>query len=133
MYELVVHKDAEADLDALWESDGFAAADIEVLLEELRDDQVLLSALRIHQREEGRVHISRLLKFDIWGKALWRLKIWELADDNEVLTYRVIYAFQADVFFILGVMHRDQNYEQDKTFLERIKAACRTIGVPVPP
>jgi mRNA-degrading endonuclease RelE of RelBE toxin-antitoxin system len=132
MYELVVHRDATEDLDALYESDEAAAADIEVLLEEIRDDQTLLLAMHTHQSMAARFHVSHLLNFSIWGRELWRLKIWELEDADRVLPYRIIYAFHGNVFYVLAVMHRNQNYEQDPHLVERIKAACRSIGIPVP-
>jgi hypothetical protein len=132
MYELALHKDAEADLDEIWEADSDGAADVEVLLEELRGSEELLSALRIHQRLEGRVHVSRLLRFDVWGKSLWRLKVSELADPENIMPYRIIYGLQANVYYVLAVVHRDRNYEQDRELVDRIKKACRELGIPVP-
>jgi hypothetical protein len=133
MYELKLHQDAVADLDDLWERDPDGAADVEVLIEELRDDQGLLAAMRINQREEGRLQFSRLHKYHIWGKNLWRVKVWELEDVQGVFPYRLIYGFVGDVHYVLAVMHRDRGYDKDRQLVERIRRACREVGIPVLP
>ena len=129
MYELVLHRDAEADLDQIWETDPDGAADVETLLEELRNSEELLSALRIHQRLEGRIHVSRLLRFDIWGKSLWRLRFSELADPQNIMPYRILYCSLANVYYVLAVAHRDLNYEQDRNLVARVRNACRELGI----
>jgi hypothetical protein len=133
IYELRVHVDAELDLDELWECDPDGAADVEVVLEELAADQELLAAMHIHQRLEGRLHFSRLLRFHIWGRNLWRAKIWELEDEAAVLPYRLIYGCVGQICYVLAVMHRDRGYDQDLQLVERVRKACRELGIPVVP
>jgi hypothetical protein len=135
MYELVIHKDAEADLDDIWESDADRAADVEVLLGEIRADQELLAAMQVHQRKEGRLHVSRLLKFEIWGRLLWRLKfgILQAENDDDTSPYRIIYGSLGTIYYVLAVVHRNRNYETDRELAKRVRAACRELGIVVPP
>ena len=132
MYRLELHPDAEADLDYLWETGPDGAADVSVLIQELAGDEEKLRAMRIHQREEGRLHFSRLLKYHIWGRNLWRAKIAELEDEECVLAYRLIYGFtmETSVNYLLAVMHRNTGYEKNLLFVERIRRACRELGIP---
>jgi hypothetical protein len=133
MYELVIHKDAQADLDGIYETDSDGAADIEVLLEEIREDQEVLAAMRIHRRKEGRIDVCKLLKYDIWGRNVWRIKFGILqAENDEISPYRVIYGSLGNAYYVLAIVHRNQNYEQDRNLAKRVRAACRAIGIVAP-
>lgn len=130
MVLLVVHKDAEDDLDALWEVDDVAAADVTVLIEELHGSEAALSTMQIHLAKFSRAQVSRLFKYEVWGRSLWRLRICELSDPKQLLAYRLIYACHGSFIHLLAIMHRDRNYEQDRALVARIRAACRQLGIP---
>lgn len=131
MFELAITEEAEAQLDALWESDPDAAADLTVILEEVRDDQEVLSAMRVHQRKEGRFHVSRFLSLYAKSMNVWRLKAYIMEREHDLLSYRIIYAFDNRdcTYHVLGFMHRDQNYEKDKQFTGRIQSIYRRLGL----
>ena len=133
MLALVIHKDADADLDELWETDEAAAEDLTVLIEEIHGSEQFLAAMQIHQATYGRVHVSRLFKFEVWGKSLWRLRICELHDPERLLAYRLIYACHGSLVHLLAVMHRDRDYENDAGLVARIRDACRKLGIPTHP
>ena len=130
MATLIVYKDVDYDLDDLWESDEDAAADLTILIEEIKGSERLLSAMHVHQATVERVHVSRLLKYEVWGRLLWRLRIHELYDPTHVLAYRVIYACHGNIIYLLAIMHREQSYEKDANLVARIKSACRQLGIP---
>jgi hypothetical protein len=129
MRRLNIDEDAVADLDDLWEYDEAAAADIEVLLAEIEAAPAMLQALFIHQARQGRIHVSRLLHYHIWGRSMWRIKIREITDEAAVLPYRIIYATLGDVAHVVAIMHRDTDYERDDQLVSRIKNACRRLGI----
>lgn len=124
--------EAEADLEKLWSSDNAAAADLTVLVEELRDNQVTLAAMHVHQRMEGRVHISRLLEMRARRLDLWRLKVYELDDPKQIVPYRIVYAYDNanKIYYIIAYMHRSVDYERDPEFSRRIQNAYKNLGIP---
>lgn len=133
MLAFQIHSDAAEDLDQLWELDETVAADLTVLIEEISGSERLLAALRRHQARDGQVQVSRMLRFEVWGRSVWRLRVYELVDPQQLLPYRLIYAWHGEVAYLLAVMHRNRNYEQDTGLVERIRRACRGIGIPAPP
>lgn len=62
------------------------------------------------------------------GVEIWRLKFWDV---QGAVPYRILYAFHdAETrIYILAVMHRDQNYEEDHDLCERIIAAYHELGI----
>lgn len=78
MYELFLHDDAERDLEDLWRTDPTAAAEIQVLLEQIQADQYLLESLTIHDfgsARKGRFHVSKWVSQWKQRRDLWRLKL----------------------------------------------------------
>lgn len=65
LYSIVVHQDAEMDLDAIYEVDEDAGADIDVFLDEAAADQVILENLsRNGHVEYGDTNLIRARRFD---------------------------------------------------------------------
>jgi hypothetical protein len=93
-YSIAVHEDAQADLDHIYEQDEDAAADIEVFLEEARNNQETLDNLTRRGYVKYGDH-----PFDVkeWERAkrlkynLWRIRLLWL--DGLAAKYRIIYAF----------------------------------------
>lgn len=130
MYELALHEEAEREIEDLWDEDEAAAADITVLLEELRDDQRLLRALLTHRREEESFNVSRLFHWQDFGWNVWRIKL--LKPLTGALDYRLIYALDEnrEIIYILTLMHRDVNYERDENVKQRIVERYKELGIP---
>ena len=65
------------------------------------------------------------------GYDVWRMKIYELGED--LLPYRLIYAYDYRLreIYILAVMHRRVDYQNDPKFTARIRAACLALNLPV--
>jgi mRNA-degrading endonuclease RelE of RelBE toxin-antitoxin system len=131
-YSIVVHEEAEADLEELWANPATeeAAARIDVLLEELRVDQNLLDALTVHdygQYQTKPMHVSKWQEYWRRGADIWRLKIWELT--NSGLHYRIVYAYEIPKqrYHVLAIVHRKFNYDESNPITKRILASYKAI------
>lgn len=130
MYTLTVHTDAIADLETLWEGAEDAAASITALLQEIQGDQELLDALTVHDfgaNRSAEFHVSKWLEFWKKGTDLWRLKVWSL--EAKGLPYRVVYAYEIgrQRYHVLGVFHRDFNYDLTDPRTQRVQNAYSNI------
>src|SRR5208283_3034191 len=126
LYSLVVHEDAELDLDDLWELDEEATADIVALREQAPSDQELLDNLTVkdfgrHRTEE--IHVDQWVEQQRKGRNLWRLKIWDLQDRG--IHYRVVYALDPRLsrYHVLGIVDRDFDYDENDERTKRILVA----------
>ena len=131
MFSLIVHTDAEQDLEGLWSSDAKAAATILAFLEELGGDQDLLDRLTQHDyghRKDAAIHVSKWFEFWNKGKDLWRLKIWSL--EREGRQYRVIYAYVPSrrEYQILAIAPRDFDYDIHHPLSQRLLRAYQDIA-----
>jgi hypothetical protein len=133
VYSLVIHEDAEQDLDELWEIDEGATADIVALLEQAACDQELLDNLTVrdfgrHRSED--IHVDKWVEQQRKGRNLWRLKIWDLEDRG--IRYRVVYALDPRIsrYHVLGVVERGFDYDKSDDRTKRILAAYDELGIP---
>jgi mRNA-degrading endonuclease RelE of RelBE toxin-antitoxin system len=131
-YSIVIHEDAEEDLDALWNDPATreAAARIDVLLEEVSADQDLLDALTIHdygKYETAPMSVSKWQEYWRKGADIWRLKFWELT--NAGLHYRIVYAYEIPKqrYHVLAIVHRNFNYDESHPITKRILANYKAI------
>lgn len=133
-YSLRITPEAESDLDELWEDEktADAAAEIEVFLEEARDDQNLLDLLTVHdfgsRPLKGRMHVSKWFEYWNQGADLWRVKLWCLEDIG--LKYRIVYAYERtkQTYHILAIVERDWDYDSAHPITNRILASYRSIN-----
>lgn len=132
-FSLVLHKDAEVDLDGIYEQDEDAAADIEVFLEEAKNNQETLDCLT----RKGYVKYGDI-PFDVteWEATkgrkynLWRLKLMWI--ESNATKYRVVYAFHPREFryYILGILDRDFDYDLKHPRSRQIIAAYDALDIP---
>jgi hypothetical protein len=131
MYALAIDKDAKADLAALLVRDRAAALEILAVLQEIEADQGILSSLSDDGYADGRIDVCmvRNLQRATWN--IWRLKVFCIDPPPSTLPYRIIYAFDAPrgVYYVLAIMHRDQDYERDHQLIGRIQAAYERLGI----
>lgn len=133
MYSLILSEGAESDLDDLWQDEETAAADIEVLLQEVQGSQYLLDMLTAHDfgaHESEKFHVSKWFGQQNKGRNLWRLKVWDL--EKHGLKYRVIYALDPRVqrYHILGIVHRDFDYDENDERTVRIFDEYDRLDIP---
>lgn len=131
-YSLVVHDDAKADLDELYEKDIDAAASIEVFLDEVKHNQYLLDSLSV----TGFVCYEP----EVWDTDEWielkkqklnirRIKFLYL---EGVSKYRIIYAFDPTQmrYYVLGIVLRSIDYDVSHPTSKRIIATYEKLGIP---
>lgn len=131
LYTLKRHADAEHDLLELRKIDPVSAHRIFVFLQELGNNQALLSVLLDHgygsNRHVDRFHVSKWL--ELWNKQFdfWVVKIWSL--DNIGIRYRIIYAYEKGTknFHVLGIIPRDFNYNTEHPLTKRMLKAYGEI------
>ncbi|OAI06753.1 hypothetical protein [Methylomonas methanica] len=130
MATLFIHEDAEDDLEEIWSKDIEAAARVTVLLEELKGNDDLLDRLTQHDFGSygtADFHVSKWIEQWNKGNNLWRLKIWDL-EDNDV-KYRIVYAFipAKKRYHVLGVVPREFNYAANNELTIRILNAYQNL------
>jgi len=128
-----LHGDAEADLGRIYEEDEDAGADIEVFLEEAKNNQETLDNLT----RKGYVHYGDV-SFDVkeWEVAkrlkyiIWRIKFLWL--EGPAARYRIIYAFHPKQYryYILGIVERNFNYDLKHERSKKIIAAYDNLNIP---
>ena len=133
IYSLVIHEDAIADLDRIFEEDEEACADIEAFLEEAKCNQETLDRLT----RKGYVQYGDC-PFDVteWEASkqrrynLWRVKF--LWIEGNASKYRVIYAFHPGEYryYVLGVLHRDFDYDLKHHRSTKILAVYDGLDIP---
>ena len=132
-YSLALHDDAEADLNRIYEEDEDAGADIEVFLEEAKNNQETLDNLT----RKGYVHYGDV-SFDVkeWEVAkrlkyiLWRIKFLWL--EGPAAKYRIVYAFHPMEYryYILGIVDRNFDYDLKHERSKKIIAAYNDLNIP---
>lgn len=132
MYSLVLSRGAQDDLEQLWADDEVAAAAIDVLLQEVQGNQHLLDMLTAHDfgaYGTERFHVSRWVTQQRQDRNLWRLKLWDL--ERQGIRYRVVYALdQRRRYHVLGIVHRDFNYDPNDECSRRILAEYDDLDIP---
>lgn len=132
-YSLVLHKDAETDLDAIYGEDEEAGADIEAFLEEAKCNQDTLDCLT----RKGYVKYGDC-PFDVteWAATkgrkynLWRLKLMWI--ESGASKYRLIYAFHPAEYryYVLGILNRGFDYDLKHSRSQQIIAAYDALDIP---
>ncbi len=79
----------------------------------------------------GKFHVSKWIEQWKAGYNLWRLKIWE--EPTGSLKYRIVYAFDTTTrnYYILAVVHRNFNYENDHATTQRVLDTYKSLGIKV--
>ena len=130
---MVLHRDAEGDLGAIYEVDEEAAADIDAFLEEASNNQETLDNLTrrgyVNHDAEPPYSVSEWERLKRESYNLWRAKLLWLKGTSD---YRIIYAFHPREFryYVLGVLHRDFNYDIRDERSKRIVAAYDALDIP---
>lgn len=125
-----------------------ALDDLDDIALQAEDDKYFILAL-LEDIENDSQAASRLLDQGAWpigpdrvdvmpfrfffrkGYDIWRMKVYELGED--LLPYRLIYAYdyRHREIYILAVMHRRVDYENDPEFTARIRASYLALNLPV--
>lgn len=133
MADLFVCKDADADLDAIYEKDEDAGALIEVLLQEIDENNALVEELcrpRRHYLHKPPFEVKRYEEMWALGKNIFILKIH--SEDGELLPYRVLYGFNAqrNSYHVLAAVDREIAYDNSDPLFNTILARYEQCGIP---
>ena len=133
VYSILIARVAIQDLDEIASVHPEASDTIWALLEEVKANQSLLDSLTSHDYGAYKTeayHVSVWGTQHAQGRNLWRLKIWELEELGE--QYRVVYCLDPRFsrYYVLGVFHRDFNYDESDPRTLRVLASYDRIGVP---
>ncbi len=133
MTDLRILPAAERHLDALYEKDEDAAAEIETALDEIASDQRLFDLLcrrkfRNYDRPSYEVDVFEELYKT--GLNMYRLKIWDY--EGALVPYRVLYAYaaQKNVCYVLAVLPRRIAYDTTHPDVQRVVADYEQLGLP---
>lgn len=133
LYSVVVHDDAEKEIETLWETDEDTAAYIEAFLEEIQNDQRILDSLTIKGHVDCptvNFDVEEILSQKKKKRNLWRIKIWEIENRDGKL--RIIYAFHPKElrYYILGITPRDIDYDERSPRFAKIISSYEKLGIP---
>lgn len=134
-YSLALHPDAVADLEALYERDEEAAADIEVFLEQASLNQKTLDSVtwdRYVNYEDPRYDVKEIKKTrqPRYRYNLWRVRLLWL--NGHASDYRIIYAFCPPErrYYVFGILPRDVAYDLNHERIAKILAAYDKLEIP---
>jgi mRNA-degrading endonuclease RelE of RelBE toxin-antitoxin system len=133
VYSIVIHTAAKRDLAEIARDDADTANEIYALLQEVKGDQDLLSALTVKDfgfAEDESFHVDQWVEQQRKGRNLWRLKLWDL--ENLGIRYRVIYAFDNRIsrYFVLAVLPRDFDYDEKHPRCQQLIEVYDRLGIP---
>lgn len=132
-FSLVLHEDAIADLEALWENDEDAAAEISAFLQEVKASQDMLDRLTCNKYVR---YEKPEFSVEVWAtqqnrkRNLWRLRLFALTGSSA--KQRIVYAFHPLElrYYILGIVHREFDYDLKHPVSNRISKAYDAIDIP---
>lgn len=132
-YSMLVHTDAQLDLELIQSHDSKTWAEIVVFLEEVKDSHDTLDNFSRHGYVEYSEYVYEVQelaqpKRDRYN--LWRIKF--LESDSKAKEYRIIYAFhpQALQYHVLGVLKREIAYEFTHPRTCKIFVAYNELDLP---
>ncbi len=135
MADLIVCEVADAFLEALYASDADSAADMDVLLQELWDDQDFLATL--HEDTPKFIYqFKNTCEFkrfeEAWARRrrIYILKPYD--SDGHPHKYRMMVAhdIRHDYFYVLQVAHRNVSYDPTTQDFATFIAAYDALGLP---
>jgi hypothetical protein len=128
---LAIHSDAGEDLQEI-KARGEHADHGAMLafLQQAKSDPALLATLAENWFGEdgsGDYSVRKVVSMHQRGKRLWRVKVLTLK--GVATNYRVLYAFDLNMFYILGIPHRDIAYDHNHPRIQRLIAAYDRLGI----
>lgn len=114
--------------------DRFAAGKVAALLQQVKHDPKIIDSLLDHDfgaDYSATYHVSKWHEFWNVGFNIWRLKIW--IEPKGSLHYRIVYAYEPKSlqYYVLAVVHRNFDYQQNHEITNRIVKAYRDLGITI--
>ena len=132
VYSLVIHDDAQDDLDQIFTLNEAVAADIAVFFEEIDGNQDLLDRLVSRgycNYEDPQFNVDEWQKTRATKFNLWRVRLLWLQDASD---YRIIYAFHTIEYryYVLAILQRDFDYDTNNPRVKRIFETYDALDIP---
>lgn len=132
VYSLVIHDDAQTDLDQIFAANQAVAGDITVFLEEINGNQDLLDRLvsrRFCNYEDPQFDVDEWQKTKVTKFNLWRVRLLWLSGASD---YRIIYAFHTIEYryYVLAILKRDFDYDISNPRVKRIFKIYDALNIP---
>ena len=125
-YRLVVDSEVAVDLIRMRSSDRAAYDELQVFFEDLQGDADWCRAIADPAYSDHQIEsVEPFWHLQEERKNAYRIKFYNVA------AWRVITAadHRAMKVAILAIMHRDQDYERDKAFVERLRTSYESLGL----
>jgi hypothetical protein len=137
MFKLVIEQDAVQDIKQLVAKGGHdkvCALRIVAILQDIKASQHLLQDLTTDRFATDDYDVGKYLAFWDDGIDLWKIKIYDFNTLNDkwwTLPYRVLYAYDMSslTFRVLGIVHRNFNYDPNHELTQRILRAYNNLGL----
>jgi hypothetical protein len=128
-------QEVQRDLDAVYDSDDNNGLYLDALFDLLEESQVLRQALadgQFRRIEDPRFDAAPVQWAKKKGYNLYYLKMWRA--DGVLVPVRLIYAVNhmqpKQSIWILGLMPRSDEYDENSEFAERIRRDYDRYGIP---
>lgn len=133
MPQILLCKEAENELDELYETDEDAAAMFDLLIEELSQDQQMLDRLCLpanHYKYAPPFDVDRFVEAQRQGKNIYRVKV--RRGDGSLVPWRMLLGFHAqkDTYYVLAVTDREFSYDTNQPAFRSLLVRYEQAGIP---
>lgn len=133
MADLLWHKEAEIELDALYEVDEDAAALMDVLFESIEDNPAILECLfrpHNHYKHEPPFEVKEYRAMHVLG--LFVLTIKPKDKDGHRSSHRALVGYDArhEKYYVLAIADREVAYEPADPLFNSIQRRYAELGIP---
>jgi len=132
MVELLWHREAEQELDALYDVDTDAAALMDALFESIEESPAVLESLfrpRHHYNNKPAFEVKEYKAMHKRGLFVMTIKPSDA--DGHRASYRALVGYDArnEKFYVLAIAHREVAYEPDDPLFAAIERRYIELGI----
>ncbi len=133
MPQILLCKEADDELDELYDTDEDAAAMFDLLIEELSQDQRMLDRLCVpanHYKYAPPFDVGLFIEARKLGKNIYRVKV--RRDDGSLVPWRMFLGFHAqkDTYYVLAVTDREFSYDTNHPSFRSMLDRYDQAGIP---
>ena len=133
MPQLLLCREAEEELDALYDIDEDVAALFDFLIEELAEDQQMLDRLCVpdnHFKYAPPFNVDIFQEARKMGLNVYRVKVRK--DDGSLVLWRMFVGFhsQKDIYYVLSVTDREFAYDTSHPSFRALVQRYEYSGIP---
>lgn len=133
MAEIWLCKEADDELESLYEVDEDAAAALDLLIERLAEDSSTLEYLckpRNHFTYEPPFEVGRVGVYHSDGKNIYKIKVRKI--DGTLVDWRMLVGFHAqkDIYYVLAITDREHSYDTKHESATELYRRYEEAGIP---